>query len=317
MTISNNWLERFETDFRCVNCNSNHSLRRVNATLSCQQCGHQFKIADGRPLLLNESSQLALNSELEHDAGSAMVEEYQQLVQEPTKISLMQRCLKWLRPPDIMLHYNPDMTKCENTREIFTHQGPHTKILNVGGGPRRYSDNEVTLNIQSFKNVDCVGDGHRIPFSDNTFDSVICNAVLEHVHNPEQIVKEIFRVLKPGGRVYAEIPFMFFFHAYPNDFRRYTIEGMRMLFGAFDQAKLGLTHGPISAFLQNANMTLSLLVPEKRKILKKGVNGAFRWLFFSFKYLDHLFKKHPNAHLLAGGFWVNAMKPLANDGASQ
>jgi len=50
-------------------------------------------------------------------------------------------------------------------------------------------------------------DLHRIPFPDGTFDLIICNHVLEHVRDAVVSVKEMYRVLKPGGRAICQTPF--------------------------------------------------------------------------------------------------------------
>tara|TARA_B100001540_G_scaffold173934_1_gene153706 strand:- start:8888 stop:9655 length:768 start_codon:yes stop_codon:yes gene_type:complete len=49
-------------------------------------------------------------------------------------------------------------------------------------------------------------DVHEIPFEDNTFDVVICNHVLEHVANADQVMKEFFRVMKVGGWGIFQVP---------------------------------------------------------------------------------------------------------------
>lgn len=55
------------------------------------------------------------------------------------------------------------------------------------------------------KEVDVEED--KIPYLDNSFDLVICNAVIEHLHNsPELVMKEMKRVIKPGGHLIVNVP---------------------------------------------------------------------------------------------------------------
>jgi SAM-dependent methyltransferase len=50
-------------------------------------------------------------------------------------------------------------------------------------------------------------DIHRIPLPDNSFDVVLCNHVLEHVDDDIKAMKELYRVLKPGGFAILQVPF--------------------------------------------------------------------------------------------------------------
>jgi SAM-dependent methyltransferase len=85
---------------------------------------------------------------------------------------------------------------------------------------------------------------HDIPFGAGYFDAVICNAVLEHIENPEQVVAEFARVLRPGGALYLCVPFMQPEHLDPTDFQRYTIDGLAALVRrhGFDVREAGAMH---------------------------------------------------------------------------
>ena len=52
----------------------------------------------------------------------------------------------------------------------------------------------------------CAGDATALPFSDNTFDRIIASEVLEHIEDDEAALKELFRVLKPNGKIAITIP---------------------------------------------------------------------------------------------------------------
>ena len=61
----------------------------------------------------------------------------------------------------------------------------------------------------SYKKEICqfgAGDINALPFKDESFDSVICSEVLEHVDSPEDSIKELIRVLKPGGVLALSVP---------------------------------------------------------------------------------------------------------------
>jgi len=53
-----------------------------------------------------------------------------------------------------------------------------------------------------------LSDALNLGFKNNTFDNIVSLDVLEHVKNPEQMLKEVKRILKPGGRLYLHVPRM-------------------------------------------------------------------------------------------------------------
>ena len=50
------------------------------------------------------------------------------------------------------------------------------------------------------------GSAYSLPFQNNSLDLIVCSEVLEHLHHYNDAVKEIHRVLKPGGKFYASVP---------------------------------------------------------------------------------------------------------------
>ena len=67
----------------------------------------------------------------------------------------------------------------------------------------------VCVDIEPGPGVDLVADAHDMHMvRDNSVDCVVCVSTLEHVRHPEKVVAEIYRILKPGGIVYINVPFM-------------------------------------------------------------------------------------------------------------
>ena len=52
----------------------------------------------------------------------------------------------------------------------------------------------------------CAGDATQLPFNDGSFDRIIASEVLEHIHDDDCALQELFRVLKPGGKIAITIP---------------------------------------------------------------------------------------------------------------
>ncbi len=113
------------------------------------------------------------------------------------------------------------------------------KILDVGCGNKPYmdlfsGDDYVGLEIdtpanRANKRADYFYAGEVFPFPDQSFDSILCNQVLEHVFTPDLFLGEIFRVLKPGGQLLLTVPFVWDEHEQPWDYARYTSFGLKSL----------------------------------------------------------------------------------------
>ena len=104
-------------------------------------------------------------------------------------------------------------------------------VLDAGAGHKAvYYDNVVNLEIVDYPTTDVIGAGERLPFLSESFDAVLSVAVLEHVRDPFRCAKELVRVLKPGGRILAAVPFLQPLHAYPDHYYNMTGRGLINLF---------------------------------------------------------------------------------------
>jgi SAM-dependent methyltransferase len=185
----------------------------------------------------------------------------------------------------------------------FFYQESSLRILEIGSGVRKINPNVVNLDIGLFNNVDVVGDGHHLPFLDNSFDGVVIEVVLEHIREPEKVISEIHRVLKRDGYVYSVVPFMHPYHGYPGDYRRFSIEGIELLFHRFEKEELGVLRGPGVAML-NLLTTVPFLFTfsksEKVFYITKGMSLCF---LFPIKFLDKLLIRNSQCHRLADTFY--------------
>ena len=122
------------------------------------------------------------------------------------------------------------------------HYAPELKgnLLDFGCGRKPYRD---LFNVACYTGLDIEQDGHDhtnepvdvfydgkiIPFEANYFDSCFSSQVFEHVFEPDESLKEIHRVLKPGGKGLFIVPFVWDEHEIPFDYARYSSFGFEYL----------------------------------------------------------------------------------------
>jgi SAM-dependent methyltransferase len=68
-----------------------------------------------------------------------------------------------------------------------------------------------------------------LPFADASFDAILLSDVLEHIPTPEHLWREMARLLKPGGKLLLNVPFLYSLHEEPYDYYRYTKYALRRL----------------------------------------------------------------------------------------
>lgn len=83
--------------------------------------------------------------------------------------------------------------------------------------------------------IDRHDDVQDLSFPDESFNAIVCWSVLEHVPDPPRAIREMRRVLKPGGLIWVQLPFLFPYHADPYDYWRATPGGLRIWMRDFDE----------------------------------------------------------------------------------
>jgi SAM-dependent methyltransferase len=179
-------------------------------------------------------------------------------------------------------------------------------LLDVGSGDMRLDERIINLDIDTFNNVDLVADSHRIPFQDNSFDGVISFGVLEHVNSPWIVADEIYRITKPGGRIYVGIPFMQGYHpstGTKQDFYRFSIMGLEQLFENFSKLQSGVGGGPSSTISWHLREYIALLFAGRESFVWHFVYRLAGWLTFWIKYFDSFLSDRETSSRIASSFY--------------
>lgn len=164
------------------------------------------------------------------------------------------------------------------------------RVLDVGSGVKPYfpffepyASKFVSVDIEN-PAADLQGAVENLPVPDGSFDVVICNQVLEHCADPAQAVRELRRVVAPGGRVLASTHGVQVYHPAPDDLWRWTHAGLERLFAQNGDWR-SVTVTPSSGTTACVGMLISIYVDQAAKRVRlqrigraliAGVNRAAR-----------------------------------------
>ncbi|MBL4607343.1 MAG: class I SAM-dependent methyltransferase [Pseudomonadales bacterium] len=253
----------------------------------------EYDIVDGYPILINFENSILDKQNFRKADSSVKRRKYHGLLKR----------LKTVVSP-------PKKTTANNIKlltRLLKDCAERPRVLIVGGGTVSqgmeplYKDSRievVSFDIYASPNVHFVADAHDIPLPENSFDAVIIQAVLEHVLDPSTVSSEIFRILKPGGFIYSETPFLQQVHEAAYDFTRFTESGHRYLFRNFELISSGASAGAGTQILWSIDYFFRGLF--RSRTAGKVIKTAFFWL----QYFDRLIPEAYNIDSASGVFFL-------------
>jgi SAM-dependent methyltransferase len=178
--------------------------------------------------------------------------------------------------------------------------------LNIGAGYTRLSSRIRNMELEAGEGIDIVGSVEAIPADDDRFAIVITQEVLEHVADPFEAMREIARVLKPGGQAYVQLPFVIGYHPCPNDYWRFTKDGIVRLaeVAGLRVIEQGTSVGVATGFYRILVEFFAILFSLPLAASYRGFKALFSLLFYPVKWLDRLLAYSPQAHRIEGGYYV-------------
>lgn len=286
----------------CV-CSPAATLQHEGTTLRCASCGMEHPIVDGIPVVLHPEKSV-------FDANE-VIRQYQEMKPKkgPTLFGKLRRFV-----PNIGANISADRVAAR-LREMLQDGPSKPRILVVGGGDSGAGMQEllddpryeiVESDVYFGPRCNIIADGHNLPFKSDSFDAVICQAVLEHVVRPQACIDEIHRVLKPRGVMFADIPFMYPVHMGAYDFTRFSLGGLRLACRWFEECDAGVSGGPWQAVAHT-------IFHSARTVSKSKIWGAFvwfglPWLIFWLHYVDNLRGRKPETSDAASGVYFVGRK---------
>jgi SAM-dependent methyltransferase len=141
------------------------------------------------------------------------------------------------KTPSVPIYYPDWLLLSELSRDVKAALRTYARgaLLDVGCGERPYEHcgapltRWIGLDADGNSAADIHGFADAIPLAENSVDTILCTQVLEHVPDAEKALRELHRVLRPGGIAILTVPQYWPLHEEPYDFRRYTRIGFEQL----------------------------------------------------------------------------------------
>jgi len=178
---------------------------------------------------------------------------------------------------------NPNWLVLRKRREIFDRwlaQLPSQEldVLDVGGRIQPYRAlianrlrRYVAVDLRFTPLVDLVARAEQLPLNSARFDLVICTQMLEYIAKPSLVIDEIYRVLKPGGKLLLSVP-----SAAPDvgeESWRLLPTGLRSLLASFQRVEVIAEGGSVAGLFRTVNVCFDIFMryPAARYLYRRSL----------------------------------------------
>jgi SAM-dependent methyltransferase len=170
----------------------------------------------------------------------------------------------------------------------------------LGGAPS--GTRLVCVDILDRPGVDLVADAENLHMVEsNSVDLVLAFNVLEHIRHPDRAIAEFERILKPGGFIWVDVPFMYPFHGDPDDYYRFSDHGLAIACERFEKIECKFLRGPASCMAEFFVQFVAVLFCFNSRRLHGAIEYLARWSFSWIKYLDYFIGHFDAARTIHAG----------------
>lgn len=283
----------------CPHCGSR--LHSRGEFLICENCGKEYPVVAGIPILIDEA------------ASEFSISNYKR----PQPLSRGERAKRALKGALPAISMNLAARRnYERFREMLFRLSPKPRVLIIGGATAGAGTSDllreeriefVESDIAIDERTTLVCDAHVLPFADQTFDGVIFQAVMMYLQDYPRSIREILRVLRPGGFVYSDAPFMEQVVGGAYDFYRFTLTGHEYQFRAFEKISSGVSGGPAMATAWSIQYLL--LSFTENAAFRAAIRIFCKCTLFWMKYLDLLLVGKRGSVDAAAGTYFMGRRP--------
>jgi SAM-dependent methyltransferase len=198
----------------------------------------------------------------------------------------------------------------EAVHRLLNQIGSGSRGLNVGAGSSQLHPALINVDIVPGPTIDVCASVERLPFPDEFFDLVVSQELLEHVRDPFRAMQEMRRVVKKGGVIYCQVPFIIGYHPGPTDFWRFTRQGIRELVekANLECQEVTTAVGAGTGFYRIAVEFLAVLASRFAGFLYLPAKGAFALILYPLKWFDPFLSQSPEVDRIPGGYLVIASR---------